>query len=45
MYSLINAGIKRKDIVNQLNISVDFYDRFKNQQEEFTLYLTSVEVK
>lgn len=41
MYQFINAGQKRKEIVTKLGISLDFYDRFKNQKEEFKFYLTT----
>jgi hypothetical protein len=41
MYKLINFGTKRKEIASTLGITLDFYDRFKNRQEEFNLYLTT----
>jgi hypothetical protein len=39
MYTLINQGLRRKQVAQQLNISVEFYDRFKNQQLEFYEYI------
>ena len=43
MYELINLRYPRKDIAIKLNISVEFYDRFKNQQKEFLKY-TDVDI-
>ena len=39
MYNLISAGHSRKNISILLNISVEFYDRFKNRRDEFYQYL------
>ena len=39
MYQLISMGHSRKDISTSLNISVEFYDRFKNQRDAFYQYL------
>ena len=43
MYELINLRYPRKDIAIKLKISVEFYDRFKNQQKEFLEY-TDVDI-
>ena len=39
MYTLIENGVRRRHVAQQLNISVEFYDRFKNQQLEFYKYI------
>ena len=39
LYMLLDAGYSRKEISKQLNISVEFYDRFKNQRDQFFEYI------
>jgi hypothetical protein len=39
MYNLFDAGYTRKNIATMLDISVEFYDRFKNQKELFYQYI------
>lgn len=44
MYQLLEQGYSRKNISNMLNISVEFYDRFKNQKDIFYQYITHTDI-
>jgi hypothetical protein len=41
MYNMMKAGKTRKQITIDLQLSLDFYDRFKNQYEIFSEYCKS----